>query len=207
MSLLAADCYRATAMAVRLPAARRRRQLLDVALERFAAAGYHRTSMDDIAEAAGVTKPLLYQHFGSKRGLYLELLHDVGAQLINAIVEATATADGPRLQVHAGFRGYLQWVDEHQNAFLLLFGGGARRDEEFADAVREVEALIASAVAGLIDADVDDDHRLVVAHAIVGMAEGTVAHCIAAGRPLDVERMALQLAELSWFGLRGVRRI
>ena len=63
--------------ASRLPAARRRRQLLDVALELFAARGYHTTSMNDIAEAAGVTKPVLYQHFRSKRELYLELLEDV----------------------------------------------------------------------------------------------------------------------------------
>ena len=68
-------------MAARLPAPRRRRQLLDVALDAFAERGFHRTSMDDVAEAAGVTKPVLYQHFGSKRELYLELLDDVGRQL------------------------------------------------------------------------------------------------------------------------------
>ena len=75
----------------RLPAAERRRQLLDVALEAFAANGFHVTSMDDIAEAAGVTKPVLYQHFRSKRALYLELLDDVGARLMEAITKATAT--------------------------------------------------------------------------------------------------------------------
>ena len=58
----------------RLPAPRRRRQLLDVALERFSEGGLYGTSMEQIAEAAGVTKPVLYQHFGSKRALYLELL-------------------------------------------------------------------------------------------------------------------------------------
>ena len=56
-------------MAARLPAARRRRQLIDVALEVFAANGFHRTSMEDVADAAGVTKPVLYQHFASKREL------------------------------------------------------------------------------------------------------------------------------------------
>ena len=61
-------------MNVRLPAHERRRQLLDVALDVFAADGFHSTSMNDVAEAAGVTKPVLYQHFASKRQLYLELL-------------------------------------------------------------------------------------------------------------------------------------
>src|SRR5688500_11530265 len=127
-------------MVTRLPAPRRRRQLLGVALERFAASGFHATSMDDVAEAAGVTKPVLYQHFRSKRELYLELLEDVGAQLTEAITTATAKAEGPRQQVELGFAAYLQFVAEHDSAFSLLFGSGARRDAEFADAVRRVEA-------------------------------------------------------------------
>ncbi len=87
----------------RLPAARRRRQLLDAALATFSAGGFHGTSMDDVAMAAGVTKPVLYQHFGSKRALYLELLDDVGGQLMDVIAKAAAEADGPRQQVQAGF--------------------------------------------------------------------------------------------------------
>src|SRR6476646_7442621 len=122
----------------RLPAARRRRQLLDVALETFAARGYHPTSMNDIAEAAGVTKPVLYQHFRSKRALYLELLEDVGGRLQDAIEKAVSEADGPREQVTAGFTAYFHFVADQTTAFQLLFGGGARRDEEFADAVRLV---------------------------------------------------------------------
>src|SRR5689334_10531993 len=78
------------AVAIRLPAPQRRRQLLDVALDRFAAGGFERTSMDDIASGAGVTKPVLYQHFASKRALYLELLDDVGSRLLETIAEATA---------------------------------------------------------------------------------------------------------------------
>src|SRR5437764_485619 len=62
----------------RLPAVQRRRQLLDVSLEVFAGRGFHAASMAEVAQAAGVTKPVLYQHFGSKRELYLELLDDVG---------------------------------------------------------------------------------------------------------------------------------
>ena len=80
--------------ATRLPAARRRKQLLDVALEVFAERGFHPTSMNDLAEAAGVTKPVLYQHFGSKRELYLELLDDVGGRLRDAIGKATSEAAG-----------------------------------------------------------------------------------------------------------------
>src|SRR5690242_16718988 len=102
------------AMSTRLPAPARRRQLLDVALTVFAARGYHATSMNDVAEAAGVTKPVLYQHFRSKRALYLELLEDVGGRLQDAIGKATATADGPRDQVKSGFRAYFNFVASQQ---------------------------------------------------------------------------------------------
>jgi AcrR family transcriptional regulator len=194
-------------MSVRLPAPRRRRQLLDVALQCFAARGYHATAMDDIAEAAGVTKPVLYQHFRSKRQLYRELLEDVGAALIEAITTATTTAARPRLQVEAGFAAYLAAVEAQPDAFALLFGSGARRDAEFAGTVRRIETTIADAVARLITADVDDEQRRVLAHAIVGMAEGAVRRRLAEERPLDAPRLASQLADLAWTGLRGVRRL
>src|SRR5438132_1610 len=76
----------------RLPAPERRRQLLDSALDVFAARGFHGASMNDVADAAGVTKPVLYQHFESKRRLFVELLEDVGSRLGWLVAEATASA-------------------------------------------------------------------------------------------------------------------
>src|SRR2546423_7434448 len=111
-------------MVSRLPAARRRRQLLDVALEVFAANGFHRTSMEEVADHAGVTKPVLYQHFTSKRELYLELLDDVGGQLMVEIAKAVAAAAGPRQQVGAGFAAYFRFVATPESAFKPLSGGG-----------------------------------------------------------------------------------
>jgi AcrR family transcriptional regulator len=194
-------------MATRLPAPRRKRQLLDVALQCFAERGYHGTAMDDIAEAAGVTKPVLYQHFGSKRSLYLELLEDAGAQLLEAIAQATGPAIGPRAQVAAGFAAYLEVVAARPQAFRLLFGSGARRDEEFADAVHRVELEIARTIGDLIAADIDDEQRMVLAHGIVGMAEGAVREQLHDGQVLDSDRLARQLADLAWGGLRGIRRV
>lgn len=193
-------------MATRLPAARRRDQLLEVALEVFSTRGFHVTSMDDIAEAAGVTKPVLYQHFPSKRALYLELLDDVGTQLREAITKATIEAVGPRRQVEAGCAAYFAFVAKHRNAFQLLFGGGARRDAEFADAVRRVEDAIAEAVAPFIDAGLDAEHQRELAHAIVGMAEGTSRYWVGNGLDLDPDVLARRVAELAWAGLRGVTR-
>jgi AcrR family transcriptional regulator len=190
---------------VRLPAHERRRQLLDTALEVFAAEGFHATSMNDVAEAAGVTKPVLYQHFTSKRQLYLELLEDVGAQLGARIADATATAGTPHEQVETGFVAYFRFVASHRSAYRLLFGGGPRRDAEFADAVRQVEEHLAGWVATLIHADVDDDHRRTLAFGLIGLAEGTSRFCIAEDLDFDPELLARQVAELAWAGLRGLR--
>src|SRR5438477_11086595 len=193
-------------MAVRLPAARRRRQLLDVALGVFAANGFHQTSMEEIAEAAGVTKPVLYQHFGSKRELYLQLLDDVGQRLLEEVQKATAAAGGPRQQVASGFEAYFRFVADHESAFRLLFGGDGREaDREFADAVRRVEDAMADAVAALIEADIDDDHRRLLAYGVVGLAEATSRHWVLSGRREDVDTLSRRVADLTWAGLRGIR--
>lgn len=198
---------RSRAMSSRLPAPRRRTQLLGVALRVFADRGYHQTSMNDVAEAAGVTKPVLYQHFRSKRALYLELLEDVGGRLREAIDKATREATSPRDQVHQGFVAYFEFVAAEQPAFQLLFGSGARRDEEFADAVRRVEVSIAESIAALIVVEgLDDARRLLLAHGIVGVAEGTSRHWLANGLAGSASELAEQVASLAWAGLRGVQR-
>ncbi len=194
----------------RLPAARRRRQLLNVALATFSAGGFHGTSMEDVAAAAGVTKPVLYQHFGSKRALYLELLDGVGGQLMDVIAKAAAEADGPQSQVEAGFGAYFRFVEHHEPAFRLLFGGGSKRDEGFAERVRLVEGAIAELIATFITAELPPDQTLSLAHGIVGMAEATCRHWLrarAAGETATTaDEVADQLAELAWSGLRGVGR-
>ena len=106
----------------------------------FGEQGFHIASMNDVAEAAGVTKPVLYQHFRSKRDLYRELLDDVGGELLDAITKATTAARSPHEQVQLGFEAYFRFVDSNEPAFRVLFGGGTRRDEEFAARVAEVEA-------------------------------------------------------------------
>jgi AcrR family transcriptional regulator len=192
-------------MAIRLPASERRTQLLHVALEQFAANGYHLTSMNQVAEAAGVTKPVLYQHFRSKKALYQELLEDVSTRLADAIVEATDAAAGPRQQVEAGLRTYFAYVTEHRAAATILFGGGDRRDGEFSDAFRRVEEAIVEVIAPMIRVEgLDDEGRRLMAHGVVGLTEGTSRHWIAKGYDPGPEELAAQVAELAWAGLRGV---
>jgi AcrR family transcriptional regulator len=197
----------------RLPAELRRQQLLEVALRLFAASGFKATTMDDIAEAAGVTKPLLYQHFASKRALYLELVEGVAASLLEGLGKAVAAADGPRQQVEGGFAAYFDLVVRHADAFTLLFGSEAPDDPELSRAARHVEDMLAEAVDALIDAGLDEDHRRLLAYAVVGMAEGAARHFLdvaqgagSAPGQADADRSARRLAELAWAGLRTVHR-
>jgi AcrR family transcriptional regulator len=201
--------------ASRLPAHRRRRQLLDVAVKVFADRGFHGTSMEDVADAAGVTKPVLYQHFSSKRELYIELLDDVGSRLVDEVTKAVAEAHGPRHQVEAGFEAYFRFVARQHHAFRLLFGSGARGDDDFADAVRRVEDHMAHAIASLIEADIDPDHRQMLGYGIVGLAEVTSRQWMISREAdesapeltgAEAARQAVRIADLAWAGLRGVRR-
>ena len=173
----------------------------------FAARGFHGASMNDVADAAGVTKPVLYQHFASKRQLFVDLLEDVGSRLGELVAAATARGDGPREKVELGFAAYFRWIDANRTAFSLLFGGGVRLDPEFADALHKVETFLAEAIATLIEADLDDEHRRTLAHGIVGLAEGTGRHWIADGLDLDPDILGRQVADLAYAGLRGVHRI
>lgn len=194
-------------MSMRLPATERREQLLEVALEIFARQGYHGTSMNEVADAAGVTKPVLYQHFDSKRDLFLALLEMVGGQLIEAITKAAAAAPDGKRQTEVGFRAYFRWVHDSHDAFMLLFGGGARREDEFALAVSRVEDHTAEAIAPLIAVDLDPTHRRVLAYGLVGLAEGVSRELVSKQVDFDPDVVAQQVSDLAWAGLRGIHRL
>lgn len=193
----------------RLPAARRRSQLVDVALAAFSERGYAATTMEEIASAAGVTKPLLYQHFASKRALYLELVDDVTARLVAALAEAAGGETSPRRQVEEGMRAYFDFAFTNEAAMRILYD--APRDEELARGLHSMESAIADFIEPLIAADIDGEHRRLLATAIVGMTEGATRHWLArrgvAGRATEsADELAAQLAELCWAGLRGIHR-
>jgi AcrR family transcriptional regulator len=199
------------ASARRLTAEQRRRQLYAVALELFSQRGYRATTMDDIAEAAGVTKPLLYQHFSSKRALYLELVDSIARDLLAAIREAVNQADGPRQQVELGFAAYFRLVIAREPEFRLLYGRDHADDMELGRALRTVEDAIAEAIDPLIAAGLEPDHRRLLAYGIVGMAEGASRRFMeqrqqGEGPAVEEEaqRLAGRMADLAWAGLRSV---
>ena len=202
----------------RLPAASRRRQLLDVVLQTFARSGLDATTMDDIAGEAGVTKPLLYQHFKSKRALFLELLDDVVERIVGALTAAAETAEGPRQQVEAVCDAYFRFLIHNESAVRLLLDNTLPYDAELTEAMHRVDDTIANAVRPLIQADIDADHQRVLAAAVVGMAKGVTRDWLHARsehncpdklpEDLDAEAelLARRVAEFAWASLRLVHR-
>jgi AcrR family transcriptional regulator len=188
----------------RLPATERREQILACALEVFARSGFHGASMNDVADAAGVTKPVLYQHFDSKQELFVALLDAVGHRMHSAITAATAVESDGRSQTVAGFRAYFRWVAEDHDGFRLLFGGAARHEDAFSDRVRRITSDVATAIVPLIAVDMPEEHRRTVAHGIVGLAEGVSRRLIDHGDDFDPDVIATVVAGLAWAGLRSI---
>lgn len=191
---------------LRLTADARRSQILDVAIDVFGRAGYHGASMNDIADAAGVTKPVLYQHFDSKSDLYAALLDEVGNRMLARIVEATSTATDGREQTELGFRAYFRWVASSHDEFMLLFGGAARHDAEFNGTIRRITAAAAEAIDPLIKVDIDPEVRRTLAHGLVGLAEGASRLLVDKGEDFDPDAIARAVSSLAWAGLRGLQR-
>lgn len=171
----------------------------------FAERGFHATSMDEVAERAGVTKPVVYQHFPSKRALYLELLQESTHALIEQVAQATTEATNGREQVELGFAAYFSYAAEHPDAFRLLFGSSVRDDPEFATFAAQVVDGVAELIGSLIEIDGPPEQRRALAHAIFGMAEATSRRVALRGEVQDPQLLARWLAEMAWFGLRGVR--
>ena len=174
----------------------------------FADNGYHGTSMNEVAEAAGVTKPVLYQHFTSKEALYRELVEDLGAKLERAIVEAVAQAQGPREIVEFGFRAYFGWATSQGPAFRVLFAERNRADPMLAAAIDKVESAVADRVATFIEIPgLSEDERRVLAYGVVGLAESTSRRwlTLGLGSGTSSDAFASQVSQLAWSGLRGIR--
>lgn len=180
----------------------RRDEILAVALTAFARAGYHATSMNDIADRLGVTKPVLYQYFDSKRALYLELLQHVGNDLVHHVTDAAASAgDDGRGKTMRAMVAYFTWVSQNRNAFSLIFESSGRVDEEFADIVKQFESGAAGAVAPfIVGVSAQDQHLFALG--LVGMAESVARDVISSGSDFDPVALGTKIGGLAWAGLR-----
>ncbi|MEC9394900.1 MAG: TetR/AcrR family transcriptional regulator [Actinomycetota bacterium] len=183
----------------RMPAAERRRQILDVALEAFGRSGYHDTSMNAVAAEAGVTKPVLYQHFASKHDLFEVLLTETGDALLRAI-ESAEGEDTPRRQVEAGFRAFFRFFEERPAAFSVLYGSSVATDPKFRRDARQVRDSFTEYLARIMG-DMGREDALAMAAGINGLSEGMIRQWMHLGRSRSGDEMAALAARLAWGGL------
>jgi AcrR family transcriptional regulator len=196
----------------RLRSNERREQLLSVAARLFAESGYEATTMDHVALAAGVTKPLLYQHFESKHALYEEIVTAAATSLLDQLAIAASPDVSPREKVERGLSVYFTAVLSDDASYRLLLAEST--DEDIARHLDSIERALIEFVDPLIDAGLEPGHRKLLAAAVVGTAKSSAAfwfdeHGTAPDSPTRTEtadQLASRCAQLVWGGLRSVGR-
>jgi AcrR family transcriptional regulator len=192
----------------RLPRSERRAQLLDAAKEVFVQRGYHAAAMDEIAERAGVSKPVLYQHFPGKLELYLALL-DSSIDEFDAQVRAAlnSTHDNKR-RVAATVDAYFSYVGSDNASFRLLFENDLTASDEVRERLDALTRRCAEAIAPVIaeDTGLPTEECQLLAAAMVGLAQVAARFWLASDGSLPQPEAAALVASLAWRGIRGFPR-
>jgi AcrR family transcriptional regulator len=162
--------------------------------------------MDDIAERAGVSKPVLYQHFPGKYELYLALVDQNSSEIVAAVREALASTTSYREQVRASMTAFFEFIDRESESFRLVFESDLTNDPAVKDRIRAVNLDCARAIADVFKQAVQmpDRDAETLGVALVGMAEVTARHWLRDGRREPISHAVQLLTDLAWGGIRGL---
>jgi AcrR family transcriptional regulator len=195
----------ATGRPTRLPRSARRKQLLAAAQDVFVAQGYHAAAMDDIAERAGVSKPVLYQHFPGKLELYLALLDTHCDAFAERIREAmTATTDNAE-RVRGAMHAYFEFVSHESEAFRLVFESDLRNEAAVRARVDRMERLSVDAITETImsDTGVDRARAEMLAAGLCGAAQVAARFWLDGRRDVSQDEAEQLITTLAWRGIGG----
>jgi AcrR family transcriptional regulator len=183
----------------RVPREVRERQIVELAEELFSERGYQGASMDELARRAGVTKPVVYELFGNKDGLFRSCLERSAERLATEVAQAVRAESEPEARVRAGGLAFLRFAKDNRVAWELMMEG------RFSDAANEARRRQAALVHELLlekaPADVDPRELELAAHAVNSAYEG-VAHWMWEHPDVPLERLADWTARLLLPGLR-----
>src|SRR6201985_1319077 len=170
----------------RLPRDERRGQLLIAASEIFVDRGYHAAGMDEIAERAGVSKPVLYQHFSSKLELYLAVLSRHVENLVSGVRQALRTTTDNRQRLRAAVQAFFDFVEHDSQGYRLIFENDNVTEPEVAAQVRVPTESSTDAVSALISADSGlDPHRArMIAVGLVSLSVDSARYWLDSDRPI-----------------------
>lgn len=189
----------------RLPRDERRAQLLTAALEVFTAAGYHAAAMDEIADRAGVSKPVLYQHFPSKLDLYLAVLDLHVDSLVYTIQRAIASTHDNADRVRATVDAYFNFIEEEGEAYRLLFESDMNVEPAVRERLSRMTYDCAAAVSAIIAADtgIPEEAAMLLGVGLIGTAQFTARYWLERDGRVPRKAAADLVANLQWRGISG----
>jgi AcrR family transcriptional regulator len=192
----------------RLSAEARRAQLLSVAREVFAEDGYPGAAMEKIAQRAGVTKPVLYQHFEGKKELYLALLDSDMARLLAQVSGAIESAHDNPARIRKGLAAYFNYIEANVDSFRLLFRETMGADPEFRESIDRFHDAAATSIGAIIADETGKSLELaeLLARGIMGMSEAAATWWLDRKQETDKAELVESLAELAWRGLAALPR-
>jgi AcrR family transcriptional regulator len=185
----------------------RRSAIMRAGLEAFTEKGFHLASMDDIAERAGISKPILYQHFPSKHELYLGILDervDAIVQQVSGAIEAASTNKG---RLEAAISCYFTLVDDADLGYRLIFESDFTMNHDVRARVEDV----VSQVSRIVGAEVSKQTGMslgeanILAGGLSGMAQAAAWRWLRLGRPVSIEKAIEQTLDLAWNGLNSIQ--
>ncbi len=206
MSNLTGAAARKRAGGGRLPRGERRDQLLATASEVFVDRGYHSAGMDEIADRAGVSKPVLYQHFSSKLDLYLAVLQQHGDILVAGVQEALSTTTDNRRRLSAAVQAFFDFIEHDSQGYRLIFENDNATEPQVANQVNLAIGACTDAVFDLISRDSGlDPHRArMIAVGLVGISVDCARYWLGADRPIPKEDAVEGTVAFAWGGLSHV---
>lgn len=189
----------------RLPRMARRRQLLSAAQEVFVENGYHAAAMDEIAERAGVSKPVLYQHFPGKLELYLALLDVHVDDIVSRCREALASTTDNKQRVHAAIGAFFDFVSSQGEAFRLVFESDLRNVAAVRQRMERSLRESAEAISEVIQEDTgcSRDEAQLLGVGLVGMAEVSARYWLSTQGSIPKDAATQLMARLAWRGISG----
>ena len=189
----------------RLPRDERRAQLLTAALEVFTPAGYHAAAMDEIADRAGVSKPVLYQHFPSKLDLYLAVLDLHVDSLVYTIQRAIASTHDNADRVRATVDAYFNFIEEEGEAYRLLFESDMNVEPAVRERLSRMTYDCAAAVSAIIAADtgIPEEAAVLLGVGLIGTAQFTARYWLERDGRVPRKAAADLVANLQWRGISG----
>ena len=190
----------------RMPRDERRGQLLETASDLFVDRGYHAAGMDEIADRAGVSKPVLYQHFSSKLDLYLAVLHQHVDILVSGVRQALRTTTDNRQRLRAAVQAFFDFIEHDSQGYRLIFENDFSNEPQVAAQVKVATEACTDAVFDLISSDSGlDPHRArMIAVGLVGVSVDCARYWLDADRPISKDDAVEGTVQFAWGGLSHV---